>query len=145
MPPSALNPADTTGASTMSLPRQFSIFFSIGLIATLIDYSTMIGLHELIGLPAVAASLCGYLLGGLISYTLNRKHTFQTDRSHAEAGLRFFAVMVCCFILTGVLMHVLVVPYIFARIGTTGTIFFINFTTHKLWTFAKVNDAPSDH
>jgi putative flippase GtrA len=125
----------------MSLQRQFSFFFGIGLIATLADYVVMISLHEIIAIAAVPASLCGYLVGGFISYTLNRRHTFQTTRTHFAAGVRFFTVMIACFILTWVMMSVLVdhlnVPYIFARIGTTGTIFFINFTSHKLWTFAS--------
>lgn len=131
----------------MSLPRQFTFFFGIGFIATVGDYTTMISLHEVLGLAAVAASLCGYVVGGIISYTLNRRHTFQTERSHIEAGWRFLTVMACCFALTGVMMHVLVnqlmLPYIFGRIITTGTIFFINFTTHKLWTFADTQHVKS--
>jgi putative flippase GtrA len=131
----------------MSFRKQFSFFFGIGFIATIADYCTMISLHEVADLNAVISSLGGYLIGGLVSYTLNRRHTFQTNRSHFDAGLRFITVMACCFVLTGIMMHALVdilaIPYILARIGTTGTIFFINFTVHKFWTFTTLSDTPS--
>ena len=40
----------------------------------------------------VPATLCGYLVGGVIGYLLNRRHTFASDRPHAEAGWRFALV-----------------------------------------------------
>ena len=93
-----------------------------------------------IGLGAVAAALAGYCVGGLVSYLLNRRHTFDTERTHVEAGWRFFAVMVVGFTLTGFVMQFLVnylgAPYVPARVVTTGVVFVWNFAAHKLWTFA---------
>src|SRR5208337_4486217 len=82
---------------TMSLRRQFSAFFLVGLIATGLQYAVLVGLKELAHWPVVPASLTGYLAGGVFNYILNRRHTFESDRPHVEAGWRFAAVMVVGF------------------------------------------------
>jgi putative flippase GtrA len=123
----------------MSLRRQFSTFFVVGLIATALQYAVLIGLRELAHVPVIPASLTGYLAGGLLNYILNRRHTFDSDRSHAEAGWRFAAVMCVGFFLTWGLMRLFVVawgaPYITAQVVTSGLVLIWNFGAHRLWTF----------
>ena len=123
----------------MSIHRQISTFLGVGVVATCFDYGTMISLRSGLGIGAVAASLAGYCVGGLVSYLLNRRHTFDTERTHVEAGWRFFAVMVVGFTLTGLVMQFLAnylgAPYVPARIVTTSVVFVWNFAAHKMWTF----------
>ena len=125
----------------MSLHRQLSAFLGVGVVATLTDYGTMIGLRQGFGIGPVVAALAGYCLGGIVSYLLNRRHTFATDRTHVEAGWRFAAVMAVGFTLTGIIMELLTnmlgAPYVPARIVTTGVVFVWNFIAHKLWTFGE--------
>jgi hypothetical protein len=58
-------------------------------------------------LDPVAASVIGYACGGVVSYTLNRRHTFASDRPHAQAVWRFALVAGLGLVLTGLLMALL--------------------------------------
>ena len=125
----------------MSLPRQISTFFGVGLVSIVADYGVFALLSEVFAVHPVTAALTGYLVGGLVNYLLNRAHTFTTDRSHVQAGLRFASVMAVGFSLTGLFMWVFTqqigLPGIVARVITTGIVFCWNFGAHKLWTFGE--------
>ena len=128
----------------MSLPRQISTFFGVGLVSIVADYGVFALLSEVFAVHPVPAALAGYLVGGLVNYLLNRAHTFTTDRSHLQAGLRFAGVMAVGFSLTGLFMWVFTqqvgIPGIVARVITTGIVFCWNFGAHKLWTFGERRD-----
>lgn len=125
----------------MSLRRELPRFFGFGLVSTLLDYAVMIFCREAGGLDPVWAALLGYCCGGVLSYAMNRRHTFATDRTHLEAGWRFAIVMAIGFALTGACMALfadaLAVPFVLARIVTTGLVFCWNFFAHRSWTFAR--------
>ena len=125
----------------MSLPRQISTFFGVGLVSIVADYGTLLFLREVFGVSPVNGALAGYLVGGLVNYLLNRAHTFATDRDHVQAGWRFASVMAVGFSLTGLFMWIfaekLEIPYLIARVITTGIVFCWNFGAHKLWTFGE--------
>ena len=76
-----------------------------------------------------------------VNYLLNRAHTFATDRDHVQAGWRFASVMAVGFSLTGLFMWIfaekLEIPYLIARVITTGIVFCWNFAAHKMWTFGE--------
>jgi putative flippase GtrA len=119
--------------------RQVSSFLLVGGVATLAQYAVMIGLKELAHAPIIPATLTGYVIGGVVNYILNRRHTFDSDRSHTEAGWRFALVVTFGFFLTWVLMRFLTgdlaIPYILAQMFTTGVAMVINFSAHRFWTF----------
>jgi putative flippase GtrA len=75
----------------------------------------------------------------VLSYWLNRRLTFQSDRPHQEAGWRFAVVAGVGFGLTAVLMHLFVdragAPYLPAQLVTTGIVLFWSFVANKFWTF----------
>ncbi|MBI1869049.1 MAG: GtrA family protein [Methylocystis sp.] len=123
----------------MSLPRQFTVFALVGVVATLIHYAALITLVEALAWRAVPATLCGYVAGGIVSYILNRRHTFDSDRPHEEAGWRFALVAFVGFCLTYGFMHVFVdrlgAPYLPAQIVTTGVVLFWSFLANRRWTF----------
>ena len=122
------------------LIRQFIAFFGVGLVAAVTHYGVLIWLVEMEGIPAIPATLVGYVLGGLVSYGLNRVVTFAATRSHAEAGWRFAIVAGVGFFLTWGLMGLIHgrwgVPYILAQILTTGIVLCWSFVAHKYWSFA---------
>ena len=126
------------------LARQLSAFALVGLLAALAHYGALVALVELAGWRAVPATLVGYVAGGLVSYTLNRIHVFETERSHGQAGWRFALVAGVGFALTWGAMHLLVerggAPYVPAQIATTLLVMTWSFLAHKFWTFA--GDAP---
>jgi putative flippase GtrA len=119
--------------------RQFGSFFGVGLIAAVAHYGVLIGLVELAGVDPVAATLAGFLFGGSLSYALNRRLTYVSDRPHREAAWRFALVTFVGFLLTGALMYLftrwLGTPYLTAQLVTTGIVLFWSFLGHKLWTF----------
>lgn len=126
----------------MSLTRQMSAFVFVGLFAAVAHYGALIALVEGGGWTPVPATLVGYLCGGLTSYALNRRHTFDSDRSHREAGWRFALVAGVGFGITWGLMVLLVeragMPYLPAQVLTTGIVLIWSFLANKLWTFAPV-------
>jgi putative flippase GtrA len=124
----------------MSLPRQVSMFFGVGVLSVVADYLTFYVLLNLVDLDEVPAALGGYAVGGVVNYLLNRAHTFDTERSHFEAGWRFMAVMAIGFTLTGLFMYLFVEkldlhPWL-SRVMTTGVVFVWNFVAHRAWSFA---------
>jgi len=121
------------------LRRQVSSFLVVGGVATAVHYAVLIGLRELAHAPVIPATLTGYVFGGVTNYVLNRRHTFETDRSHREAGWRFALVAGTGFCLTWALMTLLNgklgIPYILAQMFTTLLVMSFNFVVHRLWTF----------
>ena len=120
--------------------RQFASFFGIGLLAAGTHFAILVALVELRLCGPVAASLIGYWLGGGVSYSLNRRHTYASDRPHRQATWRFCVVAAIGFGLTWLLMSLFVplMPYFVAQVLTTGTVMFWSFGAHKLWTFRDV-------
>ena len=91
---------------------------------------------------AVPATLCGYVVGGVVSYVLNRRHTFASDRPHQEATWRFALVAFLGFCLTYLLMHFFVdkleAPYLPAQMLTTVLIMFVTYFINRQWTFRAI-------
>jgi putative flippase GtrA len=128
-----------SGYQKALLIRQFTAFFGVGVAAAVAHYGVLIGLVEAGGIDPVTATLLGYVAGGLVSYALNRRLTYASDRPHAEAGWRFAVVAAVGFGLTGAFMHAftrwLSIPYLPAQLATTGIVLFWSFVAHKVWTF----------
>jgi putative flippase GtrA len=122
-----------------SLTRQLAAFAGVGLVAAVGHYGLLIGLVELRGVDPVPATLAGYAGGGVVSYALNRKLTYSSDRAHREAVWRFAAVAFVGFLLTGFFMHVFTTlldqPYLPAQLVTTGIVLVWSFAANKVWTF----------
>ncbi len=122
-----------------SIQRQFSTFVVVGFIAAAVHYGTLFILVEGAHWRPVPSTLVGFVCGGFVSYILNRRHTFASDRPHEEATWRFATVSGVGFMLTWIIMHILVdrigAPYLPAQVLTTGIVMFWNFLANKLWTF----------
>ena len=128
--------------SSPSAPlRQVSAFFGVGIAAAIVHYGLLVSLVEGYRMEEVRATLVGYIGGGLVSYLLNRRHTYASDRPHREAGWRFALVALVGFGLTWAFMALLVralgAPYLAAQVVTTGLVLVWSFGAHKLWTFRE--------
>lgn len=121
--------------------RQILAFGGAGIAAMIVHYAVLIGLVQTGTLAAVPATLCGYVAGGLVSYALNRRHTYRSDRPHQEAAWRFAVVATVGFLITWAVMHLLVdrwlLPYLPAQVLTTGLVMLWSFSAHKWWTFRE--------
>jgi putative flippase GtrA len=128
--------------SLLHLARQFTTFFGVGLVAAFVHFGLLVGLVEIFGVRPVPATLAGYVTATVVSYLLNRRLTYASDRPHAEAAWRFAVVAGIGFLLTWILMalftHIVGPTYYFpAQIVTTGIVLFWHFLGHKLWTFRR--------
>jgi putative flippase GtrA len=125
----------------MTFCRQLTSYAIVGLAASFAHYSVLIGLKEGMDLPAVPATLVGYVVGGFVSYGLNRRHTFASARPHREATWRFATVAMIGFFLTYALMSLFVdglkVHYLPSQVVTTILAMFVTYFANKLWTFAS--------
>ncbi len=119
--------------------RQLGSFSLVGVLAAIGHYGTLVAAVELAHLEAVPAALAGYLVGGVVSYLLNRRWTFASDRPHEAAVPRFVLVAVAGFLLTGVAMAVLCdglgLHYLVAQLLTTGLVMLWSFLANRSWTF----------
>jgi putative flippase GtrA len=123
----------------MKLPTQIAAFAGVGVVAAVAHFGLLIGLVEFAAVAPVPATLVGYIGGGVVSYWLNRRHTYRSDRPHGEAGWRFAVVAGVGFGLTWLAMALLHgrlgLQYVLAQVLTTGLVLVWSFVAHKLWTF----------
>ena len=119
--------------------RQIASFVGVGVVATSLHYLVLITAVQGFGASPVPSALLGYCCGGFVSYRLNRRHTFTSDRPHAEAAWRFVLVAGVGFVLTFLLMGLFVDrwrrPYLLAQVVTTGIVMFWTFAANRFWTF----------
>lgn len=125
----------------LTLSDQFLRYALVGVAATIGHYGTLILLVESHAVDPVAASLAGFVVGGIVSYFLNRRFTFHaSERSHAAAAPRFALIAGVAFGLTGVLMHVFTewsgLHYLVAQLVTTGIVLVWTFLANRFWTFS---------
>jgi putative flippase GtrA len=130
-------------AELRAVLRQFQAFSLVGVAAAVVHYGTLVGLVEGVGAGPVPATLAGYVLGGLVSYALNRRYAFRSDRPHAQAGWRFALVAGIGFGLTWLAMALftgrLGWPYLPSQVLTTGLVLVWSFLANRLWTFAHAD------
>jgi putative flippase GtrA len=122
-----------------ALGRQFGTFFLVGLVVAATHYGLLVALVEGYRMDPVRATLIGYVAGGIVSYLLNRRVTYASERPHREATWRFLVVWLVGMGITWLLMAALVrglaAPYLLAQLATTGLVLFWSFGANKLWTF----------
>ncbi|OAS26598.1 polysaccharide synthesis protein GtrA [Methylobacterium platani] len=115
-------------------------YVGVSLAALAVHYALLAGLVETGRADPVPAALAGYLAGAVVSYGLNRRLTYASDRPHAEATWRFGIVAAIGFGLTWLIMAGLTrgfsLPYLAAQGLATGVVVFWNFLGHRVWTFA---------
>lgn len=77
----------------------FIRFLLVGLTNTAVGYGTTLLLHYVFSLTPIQANTGGYVIGGVLSYILNRHFTFASKRRHREALPRFALTVAVCFAL----------------------------------------------
>jgi putative flippase GtrA len=125
--------------------HQFVAFAGVGALAAVGHYGTLVIAVEALAVRPVPASLLGFVVGGVISYLLNRRYTFRSRRAHAAAVPRFFTVATVGFVLNGLAMAVLTGPlavhYLAAQVVTTGVVLCWTFLANRTWTFRPAKAA----
>ncbi len=123
------------------LHREMLHYLWVGALATASQYILLILCVEVFHSSAVLGSSLGYLLGGVISYSLNRKHTFESEKKHSKAIAPFILVFIVAFLMNAILLHVfqvfLTLPYFLAQMITTILVLIWNYSANKFWTFKE--------
>ena len=122
------------------LIRQIFSFAGVGLTATSAHFATLALLVEADLFGPVVSSGFGFLVGGIVSYLLNHRFTFESSRTHAGSAPRFAVVAGVAFLLNGALMNVFVheldLFYLLAQALTTAITMIWTFTGYRIWAFA---------
>ena len=125
----------------------FGRFLFVGGISTSVHYIVLALIVEVLHHSAVLGSGVGFAGGAVVSYLLNRSHTFRSDAPHAQAVKRFVIVLGVGLGLNLLLMHLFTSrwgwPYLLAQMLTTGLVLFWHFAGHALWSFAHRKPADS--
>jgi putative flippase GtrA len=74
-------------------------FGLVGLLNTSIGYLIILLLHWQLEANPVVSNMGGYLVGGAISYGLNKRFTFKDQSAHGTTMPRFAAAWAACFAL----------------------------------------------
>lgn len=80
-------------------------FLLVGIANTLVGYSTILFFQFVVGLSPVAANAAGFGVGMSLSYFLNRRYAFRSNRRHGAGLPLFFAAAGVCFGLNLVVLH----------------------------------------
>src|SRR5690606_27102708 len=106
------------------LARDVSWFIVAGLAAAIVQYGSLVLFAELCRIDPVASSLLAFLAGGVASYLLNHRFTFNATSRPEAAAPRFFlvALLGLCLntLLMALLVNVLTLHYLPSQLLTTG-------------------------
>lgn len=118
--------------------NQFLRFAAVGAVATAVHYAVMLSLVELGGMHPVTATFVGFCCGAVVSYTLNRRFTFETRPSYGRGFAKFFFMVgIGAFINAGI-VWVLThngFHYMVAQVIATGLVMIWNFASARFIVF----------
>lgn len=117
---------------------QFLKFAFVGGAATALHYAIFLALVMFADVaPGVAAAI-GACFGACVVYTLNRRYTFTTQRSHGQMIPRFVALSVLGALLNGAIVGWLTnagLHFLLSQVVATILVLFINFVVSKKWIY----------
>lgn len=121
------------------LRKKFTSFALVGVIATAIHYGVLIFLVQGFAMSPTWATTAGFLVSVVANYALNYRLTFNSGKSHLEAGSKFFVVSLVGLAGNAAIMHagaeMMGWPYLWVQVGATVVILFWNFFGNVLWSF----------
>lgn len=119
---------------------QFLLFALVGCAAAVGHYGVLILLSEAFAVAPVAASAAGFVVGGVISYTLNYGHVFRSDQKHLPTAGKFVAVALAGLVFNSAVMWVLAheagLHYLLSQMAATLIVMVWSYTANRYWTFA---------
>jgi putative flippase GtrA len=129
--------------SAMSSPGlipQFIQFALVGCAAAVGHYSALIMLSEWAAVSPVPASGTGFVIGAAISYALNYRFVFRSDKDHAPTAAKFLTVAVIGLALNSAIMALLTgvaeLHYLPAQVTATILVMVWSYLGNRCWTFA---------
>lgn len=75
----------------------FVRYLAVGVANTVFGYGAILVMQLHFGFHPVLANTLGYTVGLLLSYALNRKYTFRSQRDHSKSAPIFIVAAGVCF------------------------------------------------
>ena len=125
----------------MQLKAQFLRFATVGVLATLSTYISLILLVEFWQIDVIKASVFGYIVGIIVNYALNYGFTFRSTRRHHILVPKFLLVMSIGLLLNIGVMSVGVnwigIHYVLAQLAAVAVVLIWSFTANRFWVFTS--------
>lgn len=81
------------------LSYSFAKFLIVGVVNTIIGLLVMFVLYNKLKLGYWPSTSLGYIIGGIVSYLLNKNYTFNYKEYSFNNVIKFISVLVVCYIL----------------------------------------------
>ena len=128
----------TKAEQTSPFRRQVMRFAAVGVVGTIIHYGVLIAVVEFGRASPVFGTFCGFMVAALVSYSLNRRYTFE-ERPTFGAGLvrNYLALAVGLAINVGAvaLLTRFHAPYVAAQAVATILAFIWNYFASRFIVF----------
>ena len=123
----------------MSLSRKIVRYAVVGVIGTIIHFGILTLLVERFRGEPVTSSTIGFIITVIVSYLLNHRWTFRSDRGHGSALPRYVIVSVTGMVLNSGIMyltvHVFGLYYILGQCLVVVVVPITNFALNYRWSF----------
>ena len=145
-----------------SLKKQFSKIFDItflkfiivGIINTLFGMAIMFYCYNVLDLGHWFSSAMNYLFGGILSYFLNKKYTFEVKETSQKAIIRFAINLTVCYLIAYGVAQPLAL-YLFQGAGEKlqgnialvigmGLYVLLNYVGQRFWAFKQEETIESE-
>ena len=145
-----------------SLKKQFSKIFDItflkfiivGIINTLFGMAIMFYCYNVLDLGHWFSSAMNYLFGGILSYFLNKKYTFEVKETSQKAIIRFAINLTVCYLIAYGVAKPLAL-YLFQGAGERlqgnialgigmGLYVILNYVGQRFWAFKQEETIESE-
>lgn len=130
--------SETERGKMRALRRQLARFLAVGVVGTIVHYSVLIALVELLHVSPVVGTFCGFIVAAFVNYSLNRKFTFENRPSFGAGLVKNYAVLIVGLginVGTVALLTHWNVPYVPAQIVATVLAFIWNYIGSRFVVF----------
>lgn len=119
------------------MTRELIIFLAVGGSTTLLQFTLLAIMIEILALPKTLSSAFSYLLSAVYNYLLNYRFTFESNKSHKDTLPKFIMVVIAGVSINTICFASLLLftPYFIAQIGAVLLTFIANFIFHKFWIY----------
>jgi putative flippase GtrA len=118
--------------------RDFLRFAMVGALATAVHYSVLLAMTELGGANPVIATICGFFVGAVVSYVLNRRYTFANKPAFSRGLAKFLLVIGIGAVINAGIVAAFVesgIHYMTGQVIATGIVLIWNFGAARIFVF----------
>ena len=134
--------------------KTFLKFIAVGIINTLFGMAIMFYCYNILELGHWFSSAMNYLFGGILSYFLNKKYTFEVKETSQKTIIRFAINLTVCYVIAYGVAKPLAL-YLFQGVGERlqgnialgigmGLYVLLNYVGQRFWAFKQDEATESD-